>query len=152
MNSNDFIKKHIEVEDKVYNVALRNKAEKLRKFADYLDMVQIKKLSKLLYILNEIPFIWSGYLNSYIERNNYRYYINKLLAENFIEEFEKEDYIFDFLCDYYGKGNANKTTTYRLTEKGKNFLNLNDIKNFQEQNITQEFKDTIQKDKNGIPQ
>jgi len=131
MKSNDFIKKHIKCDNReILSKRLRQIAEKHQEFARYLFLIQKKDVFEILLELQKEQFIFIGCLTNLV-KHQARYYLNKLVGEEFIIETTNiNEENITRLENYFGSGNVNKMTFYELTEKGKDFLSIDIVKEF----------------------
>ena len=127
MQVNDFIKEHINIDNRErINRRLYNLSKKYKEFGYYLDIVQKENIGLILHYLMNNKFIFKNAL----DLNNFKYYINQLIGLDLIERVEPQE--DEKIIGLLGEYNAMKMSYYILTNKGQDFLRIEYIKEYLE--------------------
>ena len=140
MNANEFIKLHIKIDERErLNRKINILSEKYISFGNHLKLIQKECVGLLFSILKKENFFFKGMIIDDLKLWEYNYYVNLLLAENFIEVFEPDENILSTISSTYNNYVANKINYYRLSNKGRDFLNIDYIDKY----LSEEYSDKI---------
>jgi len=131
MKSNEFIKEHIKLDNREkISRKLSDLSKKYKEFSNYIDLIQKEAVAILFIYLLKEDFLFYSMVKDDIPRHKFRYYINILLAFNFIKYKKPSDNFLNEVSKIYNEHIAEVNTYYELTKKGKDFLNIKYIKDY----------------------
>lgn len=126
MKSKDFINEHIKIDDRTrISKKINTLSQKHKMFSTYLDMVQKEAYGIILHILLKSKYVHYTQLNNEINYPKYRQIINYLVCYDFIEESFDNNFTQEINV-------PRKPNVYSLTKKGKDFINIDYIKEYLE--------------------
>jgi len=131
MQSNEFIKKHIKIDDRTrISKKLSNLVDKYEEFTRYIKLIQKEDVGTIFYILNRDGYIFYSKYKEAIQHHNYKRYIAQLKFEGFIIESE-----YSFSSEVLIREGFTKTSrpnVYELTKKGVDFISIDYIQEYLE--------------------
>ena len=131
MKTNDFIKEHITIDERQrISKKLNLLSKKYSEFGHYLELIQKENIAKLFIHIKINGFLIQSMTKEDMKRNSFRHYINILLANKFIETSRPTPKQLEEMGDLYSDYVANIINYYTLTKKGKDFLNLDLIREY----------------------
>ena len=127
MNVKDFIKEHIKIDERTrVSRKLNLLSKKYTEFGRYLELIQKQDVGILFFNFKVTKYIHYSQVSKNIKQYNFKKWISYLQVEDFIEECSDElsrEYTKDYEYNFRPK-------VYKLTVKGKDFLNIDDIKQY----------------------
>lgn len=130
MNVKDFIKEHININEKTrLSKKLTDLSRKYSEFGRYLELVQRQDVGVLFHNFKETRFVHYTQVSKNVKQHSFKKWISYLQVEEFIEECSEElsrEYTRDIEYNF-------KPKVYKLTKKGKDFITIDYIKEYLEE-------------------
>lgn len=130
METKEFIKNHIQADERTrISRKLQTFSKKYREFSRYLDLIQKEEIGILFFNFKTTKYVHYTQVSKDIKDYTYKRIVKQLEVENFIEE-ASEDLTKKWTKDLEYNF---KPKVYKLTQKGKDFLSIDFIKEYLEE-------------------
>ena len=130
METKEFIKNHIQADERTrISKKLQTLSKKYREFSRYLDLIQKEEIGILFFNFKKTKYVHYTQVSKDIKDYTYKRLVKQLEVENFIEE-ASEDLTRECTKDLEYNF---KPKVYKLTQKGKDFLSIDFIKEYLEE-------------------
>ncbi len=130
MDSDKFIEKYIEIDTRLrVSKKITILSQQHKQFGRYLELIQHETVGLILHMCRH-RVLFSGLISERVTRDSWRKYINLLQSENFIRQHAPSKETFEYMTKKYNEFMARNTNYYSLTNKGKDFLNIDLIKKY----------------------